>query len=170
MVKRIRTIRLFGSHALSFSGQAILLFSVTLIDLSPPKVSLFLLLIFLFMGSRLTSINANWRYIYIYICRIGCGQVLSFFLSLVIEVMKVLKAKKYAKMKKKMESRETLQTDLEKQSSSCEVEAKSSELEQTSEVTFLAQFGVLYKHTYYSQVWTFRLCLTNTKMSVRIIL
>lgn len=55
--------------------------------------------------------------------------------------MKVLKAKKYAKMKKKKESGETLQTDLEKQSSSCVVEAKSSELQQASQVTFLAQFG-----------------------------
>ncbi|KAM7464599.1 hypothetical protein LguiA_032720 [Lonicera macranthoides] len=51
------------------------------------------------------------------------------------EVMKVLKAKKYAKMKKKKESGETLQTDLEKQSSSCVVEAKSSELQQASQVS-----------------------------------
>uniref|UniRef100_A0A5B7CAJ9 Serine/threonine-protein kinase TAO3 n=1 Tax=Davidia involucrata TaxID=16924 RepID=A0A5B7CAJ9_DAVIN len=50
------------------------------------------------------------------------------------EVMKVLRAKKYAKMKKNQpESAEKLQGDAEKQSSSCQAEAGGSELEKTSQ-------------------------------------
>jgi len=47
------------------------------------------------------------------------------------EVMKVLRAKKYAKMKKAQ--METLQTDLENQSSSCGTEARASEMEKSDQ-------------------------------------
>ncbi|KAA8529529.1 hypothetical protein F0562_033673 [Nyssa sinensis] len=50
------------------------------------------------------------------------------------EVMKVLRAKKYAKMKKNQpDSAEKLQRDAEKQSSSCQAEAGGSEPEITSQ-------------------------------------
>ncbi|KAL7171405.1 hypothetical protein ACSBR2_036122 [Camellia fascicularis] len=50
------------------------------------------------------------------------------------EVMKVLRAKKYAKMKKSLsESDDKSETGREKQSSSCEAEAKKPELEKTNQ-------------------------------------
>lgn len=53
------------------------------------------------------------------------------------EVMKVLREKKYAKMKKKLpESEEMLETDPDNQSSSCEAEARRSELERSTQVAF----------------------------------
>ncbi|CAK9137817.1 unnamed protein product [Ilex paraguariensis] len=56
------------------------------------------------------------------------------------EVMKVLRAKKYAKMKKNPpESAEKLLTDPVNQSSSCEVELGRPELEKTNMVTLFSQ-------------------------------
>ncbi|XP_059648975.1 uncharacterized protein LOC132294943 [Cornus florida] len=51
------------------------------------------------------------------------------------EVMKVLRAKKYAKMKNRPELAEKLQMNMEKQSSNREAEARGSELEKTSQAT-----------------------------------
>lgn len=60
-----------------------------------------------------------------------------YFDYFVVEVMKVLRAKKYAKMKKKLpESEEMLETDPDNQSSSCEAEARRSELERSTQVAF----------------------------------
>lgn len=60
---------------------------------------------------------------------------------LVAEVMKVLRAKKYAKMKKNLpESMEMLETDPENRNSSCEAEARS-ELNRPTQVNFQIHLG-----------------------------
>lgn len=60
-----------------------------------------------------------------------------YFDYILVEVMKVLRAKKYAKMKKNLsESVDMLETDTETHNSSFEAEARSSGLERPTQVTF----------------------------------
>lgn len=60
---------------------------------------------------------------------------------MVIEVMKVLRAKKHGKMRKKQQE---LKENSENQRSSCELEAGNSEPDKDSEVTFLNQFTSIF--------------------------